>query len=496
MNKTQTDKIRLVLDPPLDFEPVASRARTLASLWELLTSNCIEPAQAPVPLLTSFSSECLLCALILKKPAEWTDDDVPEDLETSESENFGLAPASPYACGSTPPAAADGDDAVGFVYVYSGPANLEAEANVGVVIRKDMQRKGYARDAMELVLEFVFDELRFHRVQAVVLDMEEKDQAMLFFTALGFTNEGTRRRAVRSPEHQNKRGAWRDATYLAMLDTDWVVRTSAMATYNPPSTMWDEMFNRHAREREELMDWEERHGRLKRCTSAETIREDTSLSKKAGKRMVSGTDLALPYWSDDYASTSSCQSSVRGSEPPSPRPNICVSCPEEEDGFLGEGHSPWQSPADPPESWHLFGANPARRVFGSQCWLNVSPSHLQALPSIPSTRVSPTGSEYPITIPSPSSPPPDTPSSISEDPESEMEELSPPNQSVSSNGGSSHRQPFSTSSKRRQLSLSSVASASTIDSWTDAQSCLSNSDWDLIDSPSDSDSEAGPSHAM
>jgi hypothetical protein len=52
-----------------------------------------------------------------------------------------------------------------------------------------------------------------------------------------------------------------------------------------PKNLWDEMFARHAREREELLRWEDRRQIWKRASSTETVRVlDTSC------RMASATD--------------------------------------------------------------------------------------------------------------------------------------------------------------------------------------------------------------
>lgn len=58
-------------------------------------------------------------------------------------------------------------------------------------------------------------------------------------------------------------------TYLALLETDWLMRAYLKPA---PKNIWDEMFLRHAREREELLRWDERQQRLKRTLSMETVR--------------------------------------------------------------------------------------------------------------------------------------------------------------------------------------------------------------------------------
>lgn len=58
-----------------------------------------------------------------------------------------------------------------------------------------------------------------------------------------------------------------------MLDTDWVMRTSISPRFRvAPKSLWDELFARHQREREELLRWEERNYPLKRSMSMETVR--------------------------------------------------------------------------------------------------------------------------------------------------------------------------------------------------------------------------------
>jgi hypothetical protein len=81
----------------------------------------------------------------------------------------------------------------------------------------------------------------------------------------GFGHEGTRRRAHFSPTD----GSWKDVTYLAMLDTEWVMR----GFFRPaPKSLWDELFARHERERQELLRWEDNRANLKRSSSMETVR--------------------------------------------------------------------------------------------------------------------------------------------------------------------------------------------------------------------------------
>lgn len=68
-------------------------------------------------------------------------------------------------------------------------------------------------------------------------------------------------------------------TYLALLETDWLMRSYLKPA---PKNLWDEMFLRHAREREELLRWDEKQQKLKRTSSMETLRILDTLPSETG----------------------------------------------------------------------------------------------------------------------------------------------------------------------------------------------------------------------
>jgi hypothetical protein len=84
----------------------------------------------------------------------------------------------------------------------------------------------------------------------------------------GFSHEGTRRQAFLSPLTCE----WKDVTTLALLATDWLLFIRERRNdYRPaPKSLWDALFLRHQKEREELLRWEERN--FYRNSSSETIR--------------------------------------------------------------------------------------------------------------------------------------------------------------------------------------------------------------------------------
>ncbi|KAI6158194.1 hypothetical protein BKA82DRAFT_4068355 [Pisolithus tinctorius] len=474
METMETDNVSLCID--LQAQLFSARADRITSLWDVLRDNAVEPLQASMRELTSFVDECLFFASILERPKVQCDGDELQGSwsDSGVQEYTSLQPPS--------------DDPIGLVYVHSGPGNIPArEVNVGIVISPEKRRKGYAREAMVLALGWVFDELKFHRAQAAIMDMADKDRALLFFTSIGFSHEGIRRRSIYQSGMDGENGVWKDVTYLAMLDTEWVVRKSLLAR-GAPSTLWEELFNRHSSEREKLASWEERHGRLQRTASMETIREaPRSKTAEKQKMTVEEAERLFLYTSSDQSSTSSCQSSVHGSAPASPGPDIRISWAKEINEEV-TSNSFNHRPFPPPHGPWLSDTRLRDSLAESQHWLRATSSQVELLPSIPSAYPSITGSEYAISIPSPSSPPPDTPSAGSSSPDRDTDsEMLDPGDVLSQINLLLHD-----STPRAIVNLPSFSNStrsgrsstvSSQDSWCDARS-NTDSDWDIVGSNS------------
>ncbi|KAI9460792.1 hypothetical protein HD554DRAFT_1562754 [Boletus coccyginus] len=291
---------------------------TVDGLWQTFRRTAVEPGQAPSPDVTSFADSCLLCAQIMVNgpvPAEDEQENNTATLDPLHSPSTGLVEPSPFRENRT----------AGLVYLHVSPANhAGGEANIGVITTPDLQCRGYAREAVHVVLRWAFEELKFHRIQAAVPDTPSKDRALRLFIGCGFAHEGTKRRAVYQSDGEGMAGVWRDVTYLAMLDTEWMLKSAWMRANRTPKppivSLWDEMFARHAREREELVRWEEKHGRIRRTSSMETVRDR---AKKAAQDMA--------YLTDDV-------SSLCSSSPPSPGPNVIVTL--EEDAHMADDPVP------------------------------------------------------------------------------------------------------------------------------------------------------------
>lgn len=573
LGETANLTLRLDVSPPL----YTARGQALAGLWEILRLHAVEPSQGSEQTLASFADDCLLFAVIFKKPTStgpgrpgrrltWRSSRARyASRQTSlSSENDVALPPRPPCHPSTPieglfgPATEDGEgeDAIGLIYLHIGSANARAEANVGVMVRGDMQRRGYAREAMEMVLARAFEEFKFHRVQAAIMDVAGKDSGLLFFTAFGFTHEGTRRRSVYHSSHgggqeyerdssgygygdgygyrlgcaePEEHGAWKDVTYLAMLDTEWVIRKSFVGMTKVPTTLWDEMLERHARECDELIDWDERHGvsgvggGMARSASVETVRRSMSKRKiKAGKQRMMD---AQSCWGERSTVDVSCYST------PCRRPNIRISFAEEEksadgehpSGHEGGRHGMHAQPAhlspDESRNWeeltrtlrrqHISGGeagvgNPRihqHQHQQHQSCLDVSSTPAGLIPSIPSmTPRSELGSEYPLTIPSPVSVPPDTPSSAPGKEEFKLGDEAPtvvprsdaivprsdaPAAAPAASGTVSPNTASASPLSQRRLSEASRASSPSTDTWTAGE-------WDVVDVDSCTDPGHSP----
>ncbi|EPS99482.1 hypothetical protein FOMPIDRAFT_1091649, partial [Fomitopsis schrenkii] len=153
---------------------------------------------------------------------------------------------------------------VGILYLRK--TEMLTEYNIGLVIHPEWRGQNLAEKVLTKGLAHAFNNLWAHRVQALIMDGPSSDAARSIFVSLGFTFEGTRRRAIMSPAVE---GGYRDVVAMAMLDTEWHVRESGG---HGQRGVWDEMFVRHHKEQEDLLQWEERRRRLRRTGSMETVR--------------------------------------------------------------------------------------------------------------------------------------------------------------------------------------------------------------------------------
>ncbi|KAK1226857.1 hypothetical protein PQX77_010161 [Marasmius sp. AFHP31] len=207
------------------------------------------------------------------------------------------------------------DPLVGFIYLIPTHNNDAADASglrelsIGIILHAEYRGKGYARAAVAEVLRYVFKHRNdCHRVQALIPENHHKNRAMNLFTQLQFGHEGTRRRCFYSF------GEWKDITCLGILNTDWVMRSHFGTA---PKSLWDEMFLRHDRERDELMRWEARKEFggtiLHRTSSMETIRDGKAGNTSEASGLASGleSESEIENW---YSKVASLQLKDKGKQ--------------------------------------------------------------------------------------------------------------------------------------------------------------------------------------
>lgn len=104
------------------------------------------------------------------------------------------------------------DEPVGVVEL--DPLDLDhGVAELAVWIHPDDWGHGYAREATALVISYVFDERRIHKVTAEAYETNEASRAL--FESLGFTQEGVGR------EDAFIGGAYHDTIYYGLLASEW-----------------------------------------------------------------------------------------------------------------------------------------------------------------------------------------------------------------------------------------------------------------------------------
>ncbi|KAF8999092.1 acyl-CoA N-acyltransferase [Cyathus striatus] len=142
---------------------------------------------------------------------------------------------------------------VGFIYLCSMQnQNLMRcphgdELSIGVVLKPEFQGLGYARLAVNHMVDVTFRDAVCHRIQALIMDSKDNSRAMALFVKCGFTLEGTRRQSFFGPYDNT----WKDITCLSILDTDYVARRSH-GVCDATVSLWENMLHRHEEENEQI----------------------------------------------------------------------------------------------------------------------------------------------------------------------------------------------------------------------------------------------------
>lgn len=89
----------------------------------------------------------------------------------------------------------------------------DGTAQVAYWIDPEHRRQGYARDALEALAGYAFDDLRIHKLTARVFEFNEASLELL--RGLGFVEEGVHR------EGAFVDGRYVDVHWLGLLDREW-----------------------------------------------------------------------------------------------------------------------------------------------------------------------------------------------------------------------------------------------------------------------------------
>lgn len=108
----------------------------------------------------------------------------------------------------------DGDDLLGALMVHSVSWE-NARCEVGFVVAPHARGRGIAGEGVALVLDWVFSELRFARVELTTTP--DNEAARRLALRLGFTLEGTLR------SRDVERGRRVDIVWFGLLRDDWTV---------------------------------------------------------------------------------------------------------------------------------------------------------------------------------------------------------------------------------------------------------------------------------
>jgi len=226
----------------------------LAAVWDELQTNSVEIAvasRAPFAVtLEEFASDhCLYFAGIFVN----TDKALPQRAWPEET--LKLYPQEPFYHPDVL--------LIGAIYLVASP--FDKEVTLGLALLPRARGNGYARQALDCMLRWAFEDCGYHRVQVAIMDGPHRVPAMRLFAGAHFMHEGRRARQVVSPVTLT----YQDVTYMGIVDTDWVIRRYRR---DIPHNAWEELFERHKRERDALLEMDD--SQLRRTASTETLKKE------------------------------------------------------------------------------------------------------------------------------------------------------------------------------------------------------------------------------
>ena len=107
----------------------------------------------------------------------------------------------------------DNEDFIGEVNISNVQRGIIQSCTIGYWIAKDCEGKGIMSESLELVKEFIFNELKLHRIEAACLPHNMPSLKLLLKN--GFIKEGTARKLLKINDK------WQDHTVLSFILDDF-----------------------------------------------------------------------------------------------------------------------------------------------------------------------------------------------------------------------------------------------------------------------------------
>ena len=107
----------------------------------------------------------------------------------------------------------DSGDFIGEVNISNVQRGIIQSCSIGYWIAKDCEGKGMMSESLELIKEFIFNELKLHRIEAVCLPYNKPSLKVLLKN--GFIKEGTARKLLKINDK------WQDHIVLSFIVDDF-----------------------------------------------------------------------------------------------------------------------------------------------------------------------------------------------------------------------------------------------------------------------------------
>ena len=140
---------------------------------------------------------------------------IPENIQTTENiltEWLTLQKQEPRMSYIFSIDKTENNNFVGLIAINLGKTNYKT-AEVWFKIHKDHWRKGYTTEALTRLLDFGFNDLKLHRIEAGCA--VENIASIKTLEKVGFTREGMKRKKL------PVRGEWKDNFFYGILEEDY-----------------------------------------------------------------------------------------------------------------------------------------------------------------------------------------------------------------------------------------------------------------------------------